>query len=109
MNEHDFHRLLLERLEAWEHKQIKLIENIMAAFDDLTTAVNGLGTAVTTLTASVDKAVTELQTLPPTDAQLAAVTTTINGLTSAITAQTARLVTATTPVPPPIPTPTPTP
>lgn len=79
----------------------------MAALDDLTAAVNGLGTSITTLTASVDVAVTELGTLPPTDAQLAAVTTTVNGLTAAIAAQTARLTTATTPAPAPTPAPTP--
>lgn len=95
--------LVLERLEKLEHLQREIERMIMALFDTLTQSLTDLGTSMTALTGSVDAAVTELGTLPPTDAQIAALTTVVTGLTAATNGLSARLNAAVTP--PPAPTP----
>ena len=101
-SEHHEHEIL-HLLQKMDERLNQIERHFVALFDALTQAVNDQATAVTALTASVDAAVTELQSLPPTDAQIAALTSTVTGLTTAIQAQTARLTSAVTP-PPPAPT-----
>lgn len=97
---------LLHAVAEWKEKQ----EKVMAALDDLVSAINkATGSDAAALTSAVDAAVTELGTLPPTDAQLASLTTQVQGLSSVLQAQTARLVAATTTTNPPPPPPAPTP
>lgn len=93
---------LLHAVNEWKQST----ERLMALFDNLVAAINqATGSDAAALTSAVDAAVTELGTLPPTDAQVAALTTQVQGLSTVLQAQTARLIAATTTTNPPPPTP----
>lgn len=73
----------------------------MKAIDDLTAAITALSNTTTTLTASVDAAIADIQQLSPTEAQLAALTQSIQTVNATLQAQSDRLNSAVaSPTPP---------
>lgn len=78
-----------DREERKKHHQ-----ELMNGLQNLTTAVTGLTTAAQGLTTAVDAAVTDINTLGPSDAQLNTLADTVNGLSATLAAQTQRLTEA---------------
>jgi ABC-type transporter Mla subunit MlaD len=93
---------ILHVLKALREEVTQQNKLIMAAIDNLAAATTALASGVTDLTASVDAAVTDINSLSPTDTQIQAQADAVNGVVTTIAAQTARLVAAVTP-PTPVP------
>lgn len=75
----------------------------MSALDDLTSSVVALDLSVQSLGASVDAAVSVIQTDAATDAQLLALKVTTDGLKASVDAQVTKLNDAVNPPTPPTP------
>lgn len=75
----------------------------MSALDDLTSSVVALDLSVQSLGASVDAAVSVIQTGAATDAQLLALKVTTDGLKASVDAQVTKLNDAVNPPTPPTP------
>lgn len=78
---------ILASVRTWIAQQ----SQIMTGLDNLTAAITAQTHAINSLTTSVDVAVTDINTLTPTDAKLNSLADTVNTLTATISDQAQRL------------------